>query len=98
MNPCDPLNCGFAYGGECGTNCMCLRLHRPVMPEKLAPAVIVPGHVESRDQPVDLHLPDDGALTAAAYAYKTHRAQGRLKALSCAWRSFFRIPVQPVNQ
>lgn len=96
MKPCDPLNCGYPHGGECGTNCMCLRLHR---------AVIVPSPIEHRGEPpaptaplaVDILLPDDGPLTLAIHAYKTHRALGRRKAFSHAWQQLFRIPVQPLN-
>lgn len=96
MNPCETFGCGYPVG-ECAGTCMHLKLHR---------AVIVPGPIEHRSEPpaptaplaVDLLLPDDGPLTLAIHTYKTHRALGRGKALSRAWQSLFRIPVQPLNQ
>ena len=105
MKTCNPLDCGYAHGGECGTSCIGLQLHRPVLPTKLDPAVVVPGHIENRgDTPsptaplaVDFVLPNDGLLTLAVHTYKTHRALGRRKALARAFLSLFRVPVQPVN-
>lgn len=50
MNPCDLSTCGYAHGGECDRSCPGLQLHRPVLPDKLAPAVIVEGRVEQRTE------------------------------------------------
>ena len=107
MNPCETFGCGYP-SGECSGSCINVRLHRPVLMAvpKLAPAVIVPGHIEHRGEPpaptaplaVDILLPDDGPLTLAIHTYKTHRALGRRKAFSHAWHQLFRVPVQPVNQ
>lgn len=108
MKSCDPLRCGYPHGGECSPTCLGLRLHRPVLLDlpKLAPAVIVPGHVERRGETptptaplaVDLVLPNDGHLTLAIHTYRAHRAVGRRKAFGLALQSLFRIPVQPINK
>lgn len=97
MKICAPHLCNYAGGGECPR--ACTALHRPVLLD-MPPggkAEIVECAVEGAEQQIDVLLPDDDRLTTALHTYRTHRALGRCKAISRAWQSLFRIPVQPFN-